>query len=116
MYYCKACRRLEEINRCGVCGAKNLPFPGAGDFCFVEKQPLIWAGMLEDVLHQEGVPMVAESSRAAGLGIKAGHLDETVSFYVPYAYYAQARDLADTLFHSGDALPVEEEDVAEPQP
>ena len=108
MYYCKACRRLEEINRCGVCGAKNLPFPGAGDFCFVEKQPLIWAGMLEDVLHQEGVPMVAESSRAAGLGIKAGHLDETVSFYVPYAYYAQARDLADTLFHSGDALPVEE--------
>ena len=60
--------------------------------------------------------MVAESSRAAGLGIKAGHLDETVSFYVPYAYYAQARDLADTLFHSGDALPVEEEDAAEPQP
>ena len=50
MYYCKACRRLEEINRCGVCGARNLPFPGAGDFCFVEKQPLIWAGMLEDVL------------------------------------------------------------------
>ena len=40
MYYCKACRRLEEINRCGVCGAKNLPFPGAGDFCFVEDQPL----------------------------------------------------------------------------
>lgn len=104
MFYCKTCRRLRETSRCGICGAQGLPAPRAQDFCFVEEQPLPWAGMLEDVLRQERIPLLAESSRAAGLGIKAGHWGETVSFYVPYACYDQARALADTLFHTGDSL------------
>lgn len=69
--------------------------------CFLTEKDPMWAGMLADVLKQHGIPFVKESSLGAGLAIKAGHLRETIRFFVPAASLAPAKELVDELF-AGD--------------
>lgn len=105
MFYCRNCHALREQDRCPRCGQRRLMAPQTGDFCFLEETEALWAGMLEDVLLQAGIPCLQEPALGAGLTASVGRAQERMRFYVPFGRMAEARDLADGLFHR----PVEEE-------
>ncbi len=62
------------------------------------EQSPIWAGMLADVLQQNGIPLFKESSLGAGLAIKTGGLSESIRFFVPASRIDGARELVEELF------------------
>ena len=72
--------------------------PRQGEMCFLTEQPPVWAGMLADVLAQNHIPFVRESSLGAGLAIRTGSMGETIRFFVPQARLEAAKELADGLF------------------
>lgn len=86
--------------------ALTAPPPSAGprreELCFLTEQPPVWAGVLADVLAQNRIPFVKESSMGAGLAIKTGALLETIRFFVPGSRLEEAKDLADGLFAGED--------------
>lgn len=107
MFYCPHCHRLREQDRCRTCGRRPLMAPRQDDQCFLEQTSALWAGMLEDVLRQAGIPYLTETEKGAALTAYVGVGHEKISFYVPYGRLAEARDLTDGLFH----LPESEEKV-----
>ena len=76
--------------------------PPQGELCFLTEQAPVWAGVLADVLTQNRIPFVKESSTGAGLALRAGTLMETFRFFVPRSRLEAAKELADGLF-AGDA-------------
>lgn len=66
--------------------------------CYLTEQSPIWAGMLADVLQQNGIPFFKESSLGAGLAIKTGGLSESIRFFVPVSRIDGARELVEELF------------------
>ena len=74
------------------------PAKTPGEMCFLTEQSPIWAGMLADVLQQNGIPFFKESSLGAGLAIKTGGLSESIRFFVPVSRIDGARELVEELF------------------
>ena len=66
--------------------------------CYLTEQSPIWAGMLADVLQQNGIPFFKESSLGAGLAIKTGGLSESIRVFVPASRIDGARELVEELF------------------
>ncbi len=105
MFYCPHCHRLREQDRCPICGRRSLMAPRQDDYCFFEQTSALWAGMMEDVLRQAGIPYLTQTEKGAAVTVYVGTGREMISFYVPYGRLSEARDLADRLFH----LPENEE-------
>lgn len=99
VFYCPNCHVLRERDRCPICGKRSLMAPRSDDFCFLEETEVLWAGMLEDVLRQAGIPYLVKSDLGAALSVSIGRVGERIRFYVPFERMQEARDLADTLFH-----------------
>ena len=72
--------------------------PDRGEMRFLTEQPPVWAGMLADVLAQNRIPFIRESSLGAGLAIRTGSMGETIRFFVPQARLEAAKELVDGLF------------------
>ena len=72
-------------------------------------------GMLEDVLRQNGIPVLTESSKGAALSVISGPLFEWISYYVRYDHLAKAKEIVEEVLHaSGEAGADEaEEDTGE---
>lgn len=70
----------------------------SGEMCFLTEKDVVWAGMLADVLTQNDIPFIKESSLGAGLRIRAGSFMETIRFFVPEGCLASAKELVDELF------------------
>lgn len=69
-----------------------------GEMCFLTEQTPIWAGVLADVLTQNHISFLKESSLGAGLAIETGSMMESIRFFVPCSQFAYAKDLVDGLF------------------
>ncbi|MBQ9343421.1 MAG: TIGR04076 family protein [Clostridia bacterium] len=102
--YCENCCILFAENRCPVCGNKKVRIPEPDDYCFLTEKEMIWAGMLEDVLKQNGIPYFTKQMLGAGLALKIGPMSERCRFYVPYSHFQEADELVEALF-----APVQEE-------
>ena len=102
--YCENCCILFAENRCPVCGNKKVRIPEPDDYCFLTEKEMIWAGMLEDVLKQNGIPYFTKQMLGAGLALKIGPMSERYRFYVPYSHFQEADELVEALF-----APVQEE-------
>ncbi len=76
--------------------------PQTEGMCLLTEQSPVWAGVLADVLTQNGIPFVKESSLGAGMALQAGPMLESFRFFVPRAQFDAAKDLSDSLF-SGEA-------------
>lgn len=72
--------------------------PKGEDVCLLTEKDAIWAGMLADVLTQNGVPFVKESVLGAGMALRAGPMMDTIRFYVPRSQLAAAQELVSELF------------------
>ena len=102
--YCENCCILFAENRCPVCGNKKVRIPEPDDYCFLTEKEMIWAGMLEDVLKQNGIPYFTKQMLGAGLALKIGPMSERCRFYVPYSHFQESDDLVEAMF-----APVQEE-------
>ena len=102
MLYCKKCRMLFDGNECPGCGRSGQPC-GPDDGCFLVEKDFVWAGMLADVLRQEGVPFLKENVLGAGVTVRTGYMTARYRFYVRYEDLSRAQDIVEGLFAGEDA-------------
>ena len=96
--YCEKCSRIFEGDHCPVCRKSKVREPEPKDPCFLSEQDYISAGILEDVLKQNGIPFLKKDVMGAGMAIKVGPMLERSRFYVPYEQLENAAAIADDLF------------------
>ena len=96
--YCEKCSRIFEGGHCPVCRKSKVREPEPKDPCFLSEQDYISAGILEDVLKQNGIPFLKKDVMGAGMAIKVGPMLERSRFYVPYEQLENAAVIADDLF------------------
>lgn len=70
----------------------------SSEWCFLTEQSPVWQGMLADVLKQNDIPFVTESSTGAGMAIRTGSLNETIRFLVPKDRLEAAKAIVEDLF------------------
>ena len=104
--YCPNCNVLVNATKCPICGNRNIREPVANDYCFLVEKELIWAGALEDILSQNGIPFTTQNVLGAGLAAKMGPALERTRFYVPLSHYETAHELVQEFF-SADMESVE---------
>ncbi len=68
----------------------------------VEKQAM-WAGMLMQVLQDNGIPCVSQPVHGAAMTLRGG-MQEELRIFVPAARKAQAEELLDELFSAYEDL------------
>ena len=86
-----------EGDRCPVCGSEKIRQIREDDECLVREADALEAGMLCEVLQQEGIPCYQQSQIGAAMAVLIGRQKEMFNVLVPYRCYAQARELADAL-------------------
>ena len=99
--------------RCPRCGRRHGREVKQDDPCLLTEKDVLWGGLLEDVLQQNGIPFLSRKRLGSGLTAEIGCYLEKVSYFVPYAQIEAAQALVDELF-SGEPgeLPEEEEPEA----
>lgn len=99
--YCQKCKVAFEGNgECPVCGNEKVRPALADDICFLADADPILGGMLKDVLEQNGIPILSNSTIGAGMAMKAGSMFERVKYYVRYEHLPKAREIVEELFNS----------------
>ena len=102
MLYCKKCRRVFESDTCPTCGRSGRQ-SASDDICFLVEKEAVWAGMLTDVLQQEGLPFLKEGALGAGVTARAGFMMESYRFYVRCEDLSRAQEIVKELFASKDS-------------
>ena len=77
------------------------------EYVFICEQEALWADMLAQVLHDNGIEFNRQPVLGAGMSIKTGTMLERFRFFVPQAKEEQAKELVLALF-GGEAEPIEE--------
>ncbi|MBQ7184095.1 MAG: hypothetical protein IJR97_08920 [Clostridia bacterium] len=109
--YCPNCHRLFEEDVCPECGALGR-HPKDDDYCLMSRREAIWAGMLADVLKQEGIDHIQESEEGAAMRTLIGTgLGYTLT-YVPYSDLERADALEEALFNA-EAIVTDEAESGE---
>ena len=102
--YCETCKRLFEQDRCPLCDRPGRAAEET-DFCLVSEQSNpVFAGILEDVLRQEHIPVFKKSRMGAWMTALLGSGSDITELYVPYAALERARALEASLF-AGEGEP-----------
>ena len=111
MLYCLRCRHVFEDGeeRCPFCRKRKIREVQSGDICFLEEKEPVLAGILEEILQQNGVDVLTESSIGAGLATIAGTMLELIRLYVRYEDLEKARELVDAYTHYDGEDPQDEE-------
>ena len=98
--YCAKCQIvLEDEGRCPVCGNKKVREPLPEDICFLTEANPIQAGILKDLLEQDGIPVLSSSTIGAAMAMRGGTLFERIRCYVRYEHLPKARETA-SLFEA----------------
>ena len=107
--YCTRCRSVFEGDRCPNCKHGTVREPQAEDICFLTELSPMYGGMLEDVLKQNGIPVLTESTKGAALAVISGPLFEWIKYYVRYDHLPRAKEIVEELFDSPSAETEQEE-------
>ena len=101
--YCSQCQTIvEDTTKCPFCGNKKLRQPEPVDICFLTEIEPIPAGILKDVLDQNHIPVLSNSSIGAAMSMRAGSMFERIRFFVPYQNLADAKQIVGELFAPAD--------------
>ena len=98
--YCPKCRNVFEESACPVCRNRKVREPAPDDLCFLTEEGPLLGGMLEDVLKQNGIPVLTESSKGAALSVISGQLFEWIRYYVRYEHLPQAKEIVGEVLHA----------------
>ena len=104
--YCARCQVIYESDRCPICGSRKSRPVQPDDICFLAEEDRFRAGMLEDFLRQEGIPVLKKSTIGAGMAVKTGALFERFRFYVRYEHLEKARTILEET-DSSDVSPAD---------
>ena len=110
--YCEKCNRIIDTLPCPACKGRKARDPMPDDPCFLTEQDFLPAGVLEDILNQNGIPFLKKSVMGAGLAIKVGPMLDRSRFYVAYELLPRAQEIVEELFSESDEEP---EDAQEEQ-
>lgn len=102
MLYCEKCQLVINEDKCPKCKSRNLREPLPNDFCLLTKLIPMNAGMLKDVLDQNGIPAVTSSTIGAGIAAYTASYFERIKFLVRYEDLPKATDLVNELFGASD--------------
>ncbi|NLD82877.1 MAG: hypothetical protein GX637_01815 [Clostridiales bacterium] len=95
------CYTVFEGGRCPVCGSDRVREVKEDDECLLRQAGALEAGMLCEVLQQEGIPCYRQSQIGAAMAVLIGRQQEMFNVLVPFRCLQQARETADGLF-AGD--------------
>ena len=115
MLYCKRCRHVfeEETAKCPICRYRKLREAQMGDICFLEENEPYLANIMNEILQQNGIDVLTESSIGAGLATIAGTMLELIRLYVRFEDLGKARELVDAYTHyDGEDPQAEESDCS----
>ena len=99
--YCPGCRILfDERAKCPLCGSKKVRNASPEDICFLTEAEPILGGMLKDVLEQNNIPVLSNSTIGAGMAVRAGSMFERTKFYVRFEHLKTAKEIVDELFNA----------------
>ncbi len=99
--YCQRCKVAFDRNgNCPVCGNEKIRPVRLDDICFLTDADPILGGMLKDVLEQNGIPTLSNSTIGAGMAMRAGSMFERIKFFVRYEHLLKAKDIVEELFNS----------------
>jgi len=96
--YCEKCKTVFEDDHCPTCGSKDVRTPLPDDPCFLTEKKGTWSGMLEDVLSQNHISVLSQSTMGAGMATSVGPLFEKFRIYVRYEDLERAKDIVNELF------------------
>lgn len=102
LLYCEHCQLAFGSNRCPICRDRNVRQPRSNDPCFLSEKQIIWGEMLEDVLKQNGIPVLMKKKMGAGMALKVGPMLERVELYVPFSRLQDAERIEAELFSETD--------------
>lgn len=94
-----------EGDVCPVCGSRKVRPVEREDLCLVREGDAISAGLLCEVLKDEGIPFLQQSQIGAAMAVLIGRQAERFNVLVPYGRFDEAREIADALF----SAPAEDE-------
>ncbi len=97
MLYCPNCQILAEGEVCPECGKPRLREPREDDIVLLAEEGYLRASMLEPLLEQAEIPFSKVGKLGSGIAAMIGFTQDTYRFYVPYAAYEPARDIAQVL-------------------
>ena len=99
--YCQKCKVAFDGNgNCPVCGSPSIRPALPDDICFLTDADPILGGMLKDVLEQNGIPALSNSTIGAGMAMRAGAMFERIKYFVRYEHLLKAKELVEELFNS----------------
>ena len=112
--YCPRCKKIVDGPKCPDC-KKPTREPEDGDLCLLTEKPVPVAGMVEDVLRQNGIQSMRMGVLGAGLSTLLGSNIEYTRLYTTYADRPAALELIDELFGApiSDSELLEETDETE---
>ncbi|MBO4298868.1 MAG: helix-turn-helix domain-containing protein [Clostridia bacterium] len=70
--------------------------------CFLVEKDAVWAGMLADVLKQEGIPFLQQGAMGAGMAARTGFMTERYRFFVAGEHLPKAMEIVEELFGNKD--------------
>lgn len=113
MKYCPNCMTLPEEDKCPDCKTRELREPTGSDPVLLIEKGYVWAGMVEEILSDNGIPLLKKGVRGAGLSVSLGEVGETFRFFVPYETLEQARELMVQLFPAdfGEEVEADQADI-----
>ena len=101
MLYCEICMMLTDQEKCPRCKKKKLRAPKDNDPVYLLTKHAIWAGSIEDILRENGIPCLKQSEQGGALTIITGEIAATYRIFVPYSAHEEARELLSDFFEEG---------------
>ena len=96
--YCPKCKKIVDGQKCPEC-KKQTREVKEEDICYLTEKQAPFAGMVKDVLEQNGIPCLLESVIGAGLRTLSGvYYNEIVKIYTNYSDLEKARQLLDEIY------------------
>ena len=97
MLYCGNCMLLCEKVECPVCGNRKLRAPQANDPVFLTAQDFFQSRILEDALHEAGIPCEKRGQLGKAMTLRLGEVMEEYQFFVPFGAYEKSMEIAAEL-------------------
>ena len=102
MLYCEICMMLTDSDKCPRCKKKKLRPPKENDPVYLLTRHAIWAGSIEDILRENGIPCLKQSEQTSALTIITGEIAATYRIFVPHSALEKSKELLVDFLEEGD--------------
>lgn len=109
MLYCEKCMILCPSGTCPHKSKHILREVGENDPVYLTSKNSIWAGLMQNVFHENGIEYLSRGQLGAGLIATVGEVLEVYDFFVKYADLERAEEIVDSLFSEASDICIDEQ-------